>query len=363
MLDSLKYRMRNITDFKFIRIPLIVLLCALTVAASVLLLGSVRTISISDGENSYLVRSLSSDINAAIKMAGINSENYRIVNVNKNNAKTTVEIAYTFPVFVTNGNETAKIIATRGTVSEILTAAGYKLDQYDLLQPSADTVIDETSYIDYTNIDYVSGTYEEAIPCVTETVYNANMPLGSESIQYGSNGLQQVSYTEKLINGVSAEKNITGTVVLTAAVNNKKVVGTKQNSYTQGGPAVKTSNDVSAISTLTPASPIPLDANGKPVNYTKKTVVQATAYTYTGNNCSTGVAPQPGYIAVNPAIIPYGTRMYIVSCDGRYTYGYAVAADTGGFIKSRPTNVDLFLATPSACKAFGRRNVEIYFLP
>ena len=90
--------------------------------------------------------------------------------------------------------------------------------------------------------------------------------------------------------------------------------------------------------------------------------VKATAYTYTGNNCSTGVAPQPGYIAVNPKIIPYGTKMYIKSCDGKYTYGYAVAADTGGFVKRAPTNVDLFFSSLSACYQFGARNVEIYIL-
>ena len=89
---------------------------------------------------------------------------------------------------------------------------------------------------------------------------------------------------------------------------------------------------------------------------------RATAYTYTGNNCSTGVAPQPGYIAVNPKVIPYGTKMYIKTADGSVIYGYAVAADTGGFVKNHPTGVDLFMSTRSACVNFGVRNVEIYIL-
>lgn len=118
----------------------------------------------------------------------------------------------------------------------------------------------------------------------------------------------------------------------------------------------------STISTLTPDIAIELDENGIPLNYKKSTRVQATAYTYTGNRCSTGVNPQPGYIAVNPKVIPYGTKMYIVSADGKYVYGYAIAADTGGFIKSRPTNVDLFFETQAACRYFGRRDVIIYFL-
>jgi 3D (Asp-Asp-Asp) domain-containing protein len=105
-----------------------------------------------------------------------------------------------------------------------------------------------------------------------------------------------------------------------------------------------------------------LDENGIPVNYKSSKRVQATAYTHTGNKCSTGVWPKPGYIAVDPKVIPYGTKMYIVSADGKYVYGYAIAADTGGFIKKRPTNVDLFMHTESACRKFGRRDVIIYFL-
>ncbi|MBR4123359.1 MAG: hypothetical protein IKT93_02940 [Clostridia bacterium] len=43
-------------------------------------------------------------------------------------------------------------------------------------------------------------------------------------------------------------------------------------------------------------------------------------------------------------------------------YGYAVAADTGGFIKKHPTGVDLFMTSESACVSFGVRNMEIYIL-
>ena len=90
--------------------------------------------------------------------------------------------------------------------------------------------------------------------------------------------------------------------------------------------------------------------------------VRATAYTYTGNNCATGVAPKPGYIAVNPKVIPYGTKMFIKTTDGKYIYGYAVAADTGGFVATRPTNFDLYFPTESQCTEFGRRNIEVYVL-
>ena len=54
--------------------------------------------------------------------------------------------------------------------------------------------------------------------------------------------------------------------------------------------------------------------------------------------------------------------MYIKTADGSFVYGYAVAADTGGFIKNHPTGVDLFMSSKAACVNFGVRNVEIYIL-
>ena len=83
----------------------------------------------------------------------------------------------------------------------------------------------------------------------------------------------------------------------------------------------------------------------------------ANGYTASGTKAKAGRT-----IGVDPNVIPYGTKMYIKSSDGSYIYGYAVAADTGSFTKSRPNNVDLFMSSKATCTAFGRRNVEIYIL-
>lgn len=241
------------------------------------------------------------------------------------------------------------------TVGEILADAGFTVDEYDMVEPSLDTLITQTAYIDYLDINYVSGSYTEAIPCGMDTVYSDAQSLGTTTVKNGIDGVRQIEYTSKLVNGVEVEKTISNTITLSQAIDGIKIIGTKESK-------VITSDMVKSVSTLTPSSPIELDENGIPVNYKNHITVQATAYTYTGNKCATGVNPQPGYIAVNPSIIPYGTKMYIKSSDGSYIYGYAVAADTGGFVKTNPRNVDLFFSTQSACSAFGRRNVEIYIL-
>ncbi len=338
------------------------LLATLLIIASAFSLNvlgtSVKTFNINDGRTIKTVYTLKSDITSALCSAQLDSDDYEVLSTKRKGDVTEVKIGYTFCVAINVGDKTVTVKTTENTVEDILLMAGYKLDEYDFVEPSADTVLSSKSVIDYSNVDFISGSYTEAIPCSLETVYNAELEKGQKTVLQGTDGKKEVYYTSKLVNGKEVETVINNTVVLSNAVNGKQIIGTKatKNSF------VTTSEQVSSVSTLKPEKEIGLDASGNPVNYKKKLTVQATGYTYTGHNCATGVAPQPGYIAVNPNVIPYGTKMYIKSTDGRYIYGYAVAADTGGFVRSRPNNVDLFFATRSAAVAFGRRNVEIYII-
>ena len=91
--------------------------------------------------------------------------------------------------------------------------------------------------------------------------------------------------------------------------------------------------------------------------------MRASAYTYGedgGNVTATGIRPYKGIVAVDPRVIPLGTKLYIETADGSYVYGTAVAADTGSAIKGN--KIDLFLESESACNRFGRRTVNVYVL-
>ncbi len=339
------------------RIPLMAMLFVAAICAGTLLFGTVNTFTINDGENTHKIYTLSKDVDTAVNIAGYNSNKYKVLSVNADGKTTHIDLAYTFPVYITSGDKTVEVFAIETTVGELLKENGYNVDKYDMVEPSLDTVITDTMYIDYTNIDYVTGSYTEAIPHNINKVYSNKIEEGKTNLVAGVDGEQQVNYTAKVVNGVTVETVVDSCITLSAPVDGTETIGTKKNT-----PAVTIGSGVKTISTLPLPFAIELDANGNPVNYKSKMTVQATAYTYTGNNCSTGVAPQPGYIAVNPKVIPYGTKMYIKTADGSFIYGYAVAADTGGFITSHPTNVDLFMASRAECTAFGRRNVEIFIL-
>lgn len=86
----------------------------------------------------------------------------------------------------------------------------------------------------------------------------------------------------------------------------------------------------------------------------KAFTVEATAYTYTGDPTASGVYPRKGLIAVDPKVIPMGSRVYLEG------YGYAIAADTGGAI--RGNKVDLFFPSLRECIDWGRRPIQLYLL-
>ena len=103
---------------------------------------------------------------------------------------------------------------------------------------------------------------------------------------------------------------------------------------------------------------------GEVLTYSDTATIRATAYTHTDAGCDmttyTGTTVHKGTVAVDPRYIPYGTRMFIVSNDGAYVYGIAVAEDCGGDIKG--DRMDLYFPTFNECIQFGRRVCTIYFL-
>lgn len=78
--------------------------------------------------------------------------------------------------------------------------------------------------------------------------------------------------------------------------------------------------------------------------------VTATGYSLQGHT-ATGLPVGPGIVAVDPSVIPLGTRMTIPG------YGEGVAADTGSAVQG--LTIDLWFATLADALAWGRRTVTI----
>jgi len=107
--------------------------------------------------------------------------------------------------------------------------------------------------------------------------------------------------------------------------------------------ASATPADPTLTSPPAPAQP-PFPANGRSIT------VNSTGYTLPGRT-ATGIPVGWGVVAVDPSVIPLGTRMTIPG------YGEGVAADTGSAV--RGATIDLWFPTLAQAHAWGRRSVTI----
>ncbi len=100
-------------------------------------------------------------------------------------------------------------------------------------------------------------------------------------------------------------------------------------------------------------------SSGEVLSYVDVLNVEATAYCG-GGTTATGTPARYGAIAVDPDVIPYGTKMYIESNDGKWIYGVATAEDCGGAINGYI--IDLYFDDYNTCIQFGRRDCTVYIL-
>lgn len=316
-------------------------------------------------------------------------------------------------VTVSYGDKTVTLSMPDATVGEAVDKAGFKLTDDMVLNCSVNDAITDGMKIEIYDIINDTVYKEIAIPFETVTVNSAKLDKGTtKTTVEGKDGVKKITYSCTIINGEIVSKTVVSEEIISEPVTRKITIGTKVDTKETASKPSKqpssssgsTSSDASSnnsssgstssedesikvdgtpvepdetesstvyytkagykyISTLTPSNDFKLDKNGIPVSYKKVITGKATAYSYSaGSLTATGRKVRPGYIAVNPKQIPYGTKMFIRSSDGKYIYGYASAEDTGGFVKGGKIIADLFFKTDSACYNFGVRNIEIYIL-
>ena len=209
-------------------------------------------------------------------------------------------------------------------------------------------------------------TYEELIvdllPYDTLRQADPNLLLGEEQVvQAGVQGT--VSARSRVITDPDGSLSITsmGTTV-SQPVDEIVAYGTQVEPVAQSWLSV-TDDVLTHIDANTDGSGTLTTASGQELTYTQVLSCKATAYTtqrQSWKKTATGTTARVGAIAVDPKVIPYGTRMFIVSADGSITYGVATAEDCGGNIKGN--RIDLFFDTYNECISFGVRTCDVYLL-
>ncbi len=219
--------------------------------------------------------------------------------------------------------EDIRCVSGERTVGELMSILEIYLSDTDILRCETDTVINADTVIHVDEISYGTDSVSTEIPYDTEYHDVQTIPRGSQTTgRRGVLGSSVVEYSVTYINGVETERVQTAEYVSTypvSAVVYRGVGGTVESlsfSYY-------------------------LDCN-------------STMY-YSGGTTASGLPADENVVAVDPNVIPLGTRLYIPGI------GVRIAADTGGLIKGNIVGICFDRDNPMA-QGYGRRDIRVYIL-
>lgn len=218
--------------------------------------------------------------------------------------------------------ETRSLRAVPMTVADALAVHNITVDEDDIVTPALDEKLTAGAEITVQRIDKEIKTVEEVVKYKTKTKKDEDLMAGKTKVlKKGKNGLANVTYEITYCDGQEISREQIDYELLKKPVTKVVAKGT--------------------------AGTI----KGK--IYTKKITVKAYSYTGGGRTAS-GKPAAVGRIAVDPSVIPLGTKVYVEG------YGFAEACDTGGNIKGN--TIDVYFNSTSQCYSWGCRHVTIYIL-
>lgn len=249
--------------------------------------------------------------------------------------KTEINIESAFPVQLVVGGKAQQVWTTSTTVADLLKQQKVSLGEIDRVTPAKTEAITGKTQVEVIRVEKVTDVVEEETPFATVNRKDSGLTKGKERVvQDGKKGKLQKRYEVVMENGKEVSRKLIDSKTLTDSVDKIVAVGTKPK------PVVSRSK-------------APSSSGGR------EFYVSSTAYTANCSGCSGTTAtgfnlkanPNAKVIAVDPNVIPLGSKVYVEG------YGYAIASDTGGAI--RGNKIDVFFSSQSQALGWGRRTVKI----
>jgi resuscitation-promoting factor RpfB len=249
--------------------------------------------------------------------------------------KTEINIESAFPVQLVVGGKAQQVWTTSTTVADLLKQQKVSLGEIDRVTPAKTDAITGKTQVEVIRVEKVTDVVEEETPFATVNRKDSGLTKGKERVvQDGKKGKLQKRYEVVMENGKEVSRKLIDSKTLTDSVDKIVAVGTKPK------PVVSRSK-------------APSSSGGR------EFYVSSTAYTANCSGCSGTTAtgfnlkanPNAKVIAVDPNVIPLGSKVYVEG------YGYAIASDTGGAI--RGNKIDVFFSSQSQALGWGRRTVKI----
>ena len=340
---------------------------------------------ITDGDRVTVHRSYSSDPYEVLTEAGIELEEEDTYETGYADGMNQITVRRMQMVTVINRGAQS-VIGTYGeTTGSLLARMGITPGTGDTLSCSSETQTYDGMTIELVHTETRIEEEDTTVPYPVNYYEDPDLEPDAEIVLVaGQNGLTHVKSEVTYRNGKEVSRVIVQETVKTKPVTQLVIRGVDRTIMEQpadpepaeqaapaasSGPASGSSSSGSSSSggsrydgSAETSGNVIMTSSGESYTYVDVMTCSATAYTcegYVGHTYS-GTLARVGAIAVDPTVIPLGTKMYVVSNDGQYVYGYCVAEDIGGGIKGN--KIDLYFDTYAECWDFGVRMCTVYIL-
>ena len=311
-----------------------------------------NTFVITDGDQVIVHTTHASDPAMALDEAGVDVDPDEYYTTQSEDGVYDITVTRDDAVSVVFGGEELKFLIQDDTIGALLERNGIPTGEGYLLScPVSDKPVDGMMI----TVDHVvvnEEVYTVEVPFTEYTVNDPRLPEGAvQTVQEGVIGQELYTADVEYRNAEEISRNVKSKEVLREAQTQIVAVGT--------GELVGAEEEMPLIGDGVIVLP-----SGEVLTYHSKDNYVATAYTQFDAGCDGITATQTqvrwGVVAVDPKVIPYGTRMFIVDQYGSFYYGMGTAEDCGGAIQGK--RLDLFMPSLSEAYNYGRRPVTVYFL-
>lgn len=316
---------------------------------TVLLSLRVVTITDSNGEQRTLVTA-SREPEEILEMAGVETgHNDEVVYTPNNGGGGNIDINRSFPVKVMVDGKVLTANLAGGTVKDALKMCRVQMDENDFTEPGIDAEVYRDMQVAVRRVEYVEETLRTEVSDEDVETYKQEV-LGEEA------AASFVASRSRIYDATVVHRMVDGEIESSEPLALEAVYHPYDEPSATFEPGVP-------VSTIDRFLDIEVDENGTPINYVRKMDnAITTAYSASGGRGAGGQGLYCGTVAVNPNVIPYGTRLYIASADKSFVYGYAIASDCGTAMMDGRVDIDLYFETNAECNRFGKRLLEVYIL-
>ncbi len=352
-----------------LRAILISLMIAATALAFTLPALAQNKYVIHDGDNVIVCMSTSEDPREVLEEAGLTLGHSDTYTTEEKDGDTEIRINRVQMISVFSDGQMFVVGSYGETVSDILSATGIELDETSQVNWALNTQTFDGMQIRVVRVTTEVVEYDAVTPHVDNVYEDASLEPGETVVLVeGKDGVTHCRAEVVYEDGKEVRRTILSEEVLSVPTEGLILQGVdrsvkqQENSgnddyrlshaYSPDGVSASTSSQEEGNQYIPGTTQV----------YSEVLEFTATAYTCEGyvGTTAIGSTAREGAVAVDPRVIPLGTKMYIVSSDGKFDYGYCTAEDTGSAITGNI--VDLYYDTLDECYAFGRRNVKIYIL-